>query len=806
MADETSKTIDPPPPARRRQRKVHLRRSAAPDRSGARPRTAEHVHRRHAPAAACTTWSTKSSTTRSTRRWPATPRQSASRSTTTARSPSKTTAAAFPSSKHDQLSEEMGRDVSTLEGVMTVLKFGGKFDKGAYQTSGGLHGVGVTVVNFLSEWCEVEVCRDGHVYQQEYERGIPNGRRPPRRRTPPNAAPRPPSSPTRRSSRPPSSSTTSLHKRLQELAFLNQGVRIIFADERTGEDESFQYERRPPRIRRAPQPRQRAGPRRHHLHQRRAAKASASKSPCNTRPSTPKTSTPTSTTSTRPKAARTSPASAPPSPARSTTTARKQACSKTSSPRGDDFREGLTAVICCRVPHPQFEGQTKTKLGNGEVEGIVNSRRRRVPRQVPRRESQSRQGHRATRACSPPKPAKPPAKPKELLRERKGALSGGGLPGKLRDCTSRDVDKCELYLVEGDSAGGSAEGGRLREYPGHPSAARQDHQRLQIARRQSARQRRSPQHDLGHRHRHRRRSGPHQAPLRQDRHHDRRRRRRLAHPHAAAHVLLPPDVRAGRRRATSTSPSRRCSASRTRTNTYYVQTEEEMKAQLLDLGLADAVFDPSDGRARSKASEMTTPRPHAGRAGRIAHRPGAPRHQPPRSTPSGRIRPRGKLPDLSRLSCGTRRTLVHHAATSSTTSSPQQEEEAGGELTVDVGTPTAASRRRQPPKPPSADDRSRRRRRGHTNGHARPAPQLHIVELHEVRTINTHARRPDRNWASTSNRSSRKNAPAPKSRATSLRRGENDIGLEDLRGLLGRHPRRRRKRPARSPASKASAK
>ena len=63
--------------------------------------------------------------------------------------------------------------MSTLEGVMTVLKFGGKFDKGAYQTSGGLHGVGVTVVNFLSEWCEVEVCRDGHVYQQEYERGIP---------------------------------------------------------------------------------------------------------------------------------------------------------------------------------------------------------------------------------------------------------------------------------------------------------------------------------------------------------------------------------------------------------------------------------------------------------------------------------------------------------------------------------------------------------------------------------------------------------------------------------------------------------
>ena len=81
----------------------------------------------------------------------------------------------IPVEKHQQLSEQMDREVSTLEGVMTVLKFGGKFTKGAYQTSGGLHGVGVTVVNFLSEWCEVEVCRDGHVYHQEYERGIPKG-------------------------------------------------------------------------------------------------------------------------------------------------------------------------------------------------------------------------------------------------------------------------------------------------------------------------------------------------------------------------------------------------------------------------------------------------------------------------------------------------------------------------------------------------------------------------------------------------------------------------------------------------------
>ncbi len=102
----------------------------------------------------------------------------------------------IPVEPHEQLSKELGREVSTLEGVMTVLKFGGKFEKGAYQTSGGLHGVGVTVVNFLSQWCEVEVSRDGHVYQQEYERGIPLGTGAARRRRPRRWAPRRRSNPT----------------------------------------------------------------------------------------------------------------------------------------------------------------------------------------------------------------------------------------------------------------------------------------------------------------------------------------------------------------------------------------------------------------------------------------------------------------------------------------------------------------------------------------------------------------------------------------------------------------------------------
>ena len=102
----------------------------------------------------------------------------------------------IPVEPHEQLSKELGREVSTLEGVMTVLKFGGKFEKGAYQTSGGLHGVGVTVVNFLSQWCEVEVSRDGHEYQQEYERGIPLGTGTARRHNARRWAPRRRSNPT----------------------------------------------------------------------------------------------------------------------------------------------------------------------------------------------------------------------------------------------------------------------------------------------------------------------------------------------------------------------------------------------------------------------------------------------------------------------------------------------------------------------------------------------------------------------------------------------------------------------------------
>ncbi|HEY1066749.1 MAG TPA: DNA gyrase subunit B, partial [Pirellulales bacterium] len=357
---------------------------------------------------------------------------------------------------------------STLEGVMTKLKFGGKFanaeDSAAYRTSGGLHGVGVTVVNFLSEWTTVEVRRGGRTYRQEYERGVsisPVQEVGPaeRRGTKTTFKPDPQIFPVTKFEH------NILHRRMQELAFLNRGVRITLRDERTNEEDSFRYE---------------LGIVEYVAHLNRAAdpihndviQFQATQDGVEMDIALQYTGEYTENVHSYCNNINTIEGGTHVAGFRTSLTRCLNAYGEASglfknlkdlSVSGEDFREGLTAIISVRVTTPQFEGQTKTKLGNSEVQGIVSAgfgeyfakyleEHPKTATQIVKKgivAAEARESARKARAA---------------IRERKGVLSGGGLPGKLRDCSSREMEKCELYLVEGDSAGGSADQGRMREF------------------------------------------------------------------------------------------------------------------------------------------------------------------------------------------------------------------------------------------------------------------------------------------------------------------------------------------------------
>lgn len=497
----------------------------------------------------------------------------------------------IPVDIHPDLSREFGREVSTLEGVMTVLKFGGKFEKTAYHTSGGLHGVGVTVVNFLSQWCEVEVYRDGKIYHQEYERGTPQG--------PVTVIGTTNKVGTKTTFKPDplifpnvKFSYDILYKRLQELAFLNKGVRIKFFDERTGQGEEFYYERGiiefVEYLNRASEV----------LHPEVIYFAGGVEG-IEFEIAMQYTSELTENLHSYVNNIHTVEGGTHVSGFRAALTrslnqyGRKNDLFKDITPSGEDFREGLTVVIAVRVAHPQFEGQTKTKLGNSDVESVINSmvgdfltsyleENPRTARIILKKGILAAEAREAAR------------KARDLVR-RKSALGSVGLPGKLRDCISTDRDRCELYLVEGDSAGGSAEGGRLREFQAilplrgkiiNAYKAREDKvlaneevQSMIYAIRSGV----GADQDIS-----KRRydkiiimtdadvDGSHIRTLLLCFFY-----RQMYQLVEAGHVYVakPPLYRV-----------------RTKDEVYYVQTEEEMKQQLLERGLQDCVFDPRDGR------------------------------------------------------------------------------------------------------------------------------------------------------------------------------------------------------------------
>ncbi len=347
-----------------------------------------------------------------------------------------------------------------MEVVLTILHAGGKFDKNSYKVSGGLHGVGVSCVNALSEWLECEVHRDGFVHHMRFERGKTIGQlekvRPTNLRgTTVSFKPDPQIFPE----------TVyvwdTLANRLRELAFLNRGIRISLKDERNPNEvrsEEFCY----------------AGGIVEFIKHLNANKIplhpnviyfSGSKDGIDVELAMQYNDTFTETIFSYTNNINTIEGGTHLSGFQTALTRTINNYAKNSNQfknekpvTGNDTREGLTAVISVKVPEPQFEGQTKTKLGNGEVKGIVDSLvtdglsafLEENPQTAKDVLNKSLTAARAREAAK---------KARELV-QRKGVMDGFSLPGKLSDCSEKDPAKCEIYIVEGDSAGGSAKQGR----------------------------------------------------------------------------------------------------------------------------------------------------------------------------------------------------------------------------------------------------------------------------------------------------------------------------------------------------------
>ncbi|MFW5776054.1 MAG: DNA topoisomerase (ATP-hydrolyzing) subunit B [Spirochaetota bacterium] len=358
-----------------------------------------------------------------------------------------------------------GENVSALELVMTRLHAGGKFDKKSYKVSGGLHGVGVSVVNALSEWCEVRVHVDDQVYEQKYRRGVPDG-------------------PVQTVGGTDKHGTTvrflpddeifetttfsfdTLSNRLRELAFLNKGILITIEDLRipTPKRHEFKFD----------------GGVKEFVTYLNKNKNAINREPIyfegeregvmvevaleyndgyneamfsfvnniNTREGgTHLVGFKSALTRTLNDFLKKNP---------------KIAKKLDENLSGDDVREGLTAVVSVKVPEPQFEGQTKAKLGNSEVKGIVESI---VNDELTTYFDMNPQEIAAIldKTVMAAKAREAARRARDLTR-RKSFLESGGLPGKLADCSEKDPRKCEIYIVEGDSAGGSAKQGRDRTF------------------------------------------------------------------------------------------------------------------------------------------------------------------------------------------------------------------------------------------------------------------------------------------------------------------------------------------------------
>ena len=359
----------------------------------------------------------------------------------------------IPVDKHKEMKK------SALEVIMTVLHAGGKFDHSTYKVSGGLHGVGASVVNALSEWCEVEVYRDGQIYFQKYQRGLPTAPVKKLRATKNTG--------TKTTFLADSNIFTkvtynfeTLANRLRELAFLNKGLRISLKDARDGNQEEFYYKGGLIEFIK-------------YIDQSRTALhkpiyISGEREGVEVEIAFEYNDSYSDNIFTYCNNVNTIEGGTHLHGFKSALTrtlnyyGNKNNLLKNIQLQGDDVREGLTSVVSVKVGEPQFEGQTKTKLGNSEVRGVVESifneslaefleQNPSVGRKIIDKNVSAAQSREAARRA------------RDLTR-RKSALEGNQLPGKLADCSISDPVQCEIYLVEGDSAGGSAKQGRDRRF------------------------------------------------------------------------------------------------------------------------------------------------------------------------------------------------------------------------------------------------------------------------------------------------------------------------------------------------------
>lgn len=348
-----------------------------------------------------------------------------------------------------------------VEIVMTVLHAGGKFDHETYNVSGGLHGVGVSVVNALSEWLEVEVCRGGRIYWQRYERGKPVSEL---RET--GASER---TGTKVRFKPDPEifevtdfSFDTLSSRLRELAFLNRGLKISITDERSGKSKTFQYDGGIVSfVQYLNRSREVLHPNPIYFSRVRDGVSVEVAMQYNTSYNE-SVFTFANNINTREGGTHLSGFRAALTKTVNDFAKEKKLVKGEAKLTGDDLREGLVAVVSVRLPDPQFEGQTKTRLGNSAVRGLVESLVSEGLMEYFELNPQVAEAiiDKATEAMRAREAAR---KAKELTR-RKTALTSSGLPGKLADCVERDPAKSELYIVEGESAGGSAKQGRNRHF------------------------------------------------------------------------------------------------------------------------------------------------------------------------------------------------------------------------------------------------------------------------------------------------------------------------------------------------------